>query len=241
NIVHRDFKADNVWVDKDGRARVLDFGLARATRAVGEEQQSPDAVPGGDEEKRSVDVPLLGTTVTQPGSFLGTPPYMAPEPLKSLSGDPQQDYFVDGMTEALITELGKISALQVLSYQSTARYRQAALPLSLIARELKVDAFLEGAMLYSGSRVRITAKLVQASPERQIWGETYEFDRRDVLGIQGEVARGVSSRIRVKVTPSELRRLTTSRPVDSEAYEAYLLGRALLSKTQTATNWKSAK
>ena len=368
NIVHRDFKADNVWVDKDGRARVLDFGLARATTAVGEEQQSPDAVPGGDEEKRSVDVPLLGTTVTQPGSFLGTPPYMAPEqlkgeladartdqfsfcvalyyalydelpftgesiaslledigrprvkrppgssrvpswlrrvllrglsanraerydsmgrlleeltprarlsrrslllvagvaiaativvlfgrpgavqitsiavlPLKNLSGDPQQDYFVDGMTEALITELGKISALQVLSYQSTARYRQAALPLSLIARELKVDAFLEGAMLYSGSRVRITAKLVQASPERQVWGETYEFDRRDVLGIQGEVARGVSSRIRVKVTPSELRRLTTSRPVDSEAYEAYLLGRALLSKTQTATNWKSAK
>ena len=366
NIVHRDFKADNVWVGKDGRARVLDFGLARATRGGGEEQQS-SAAPSGEEEKRSPRVPMLGSTVTQPGTFLGTPPYMAPEqlrgelgdartdqfgfcvalyyalygelpfigetvaslleemerrrikeppksrrvpswlrrvllrglspdradrydsmdrlleeltprarisrryflvpaalaiaatglvlvgrpeavhvrsiavlPLKNLSGDPQQDYFVDGMTEALITELGKIGALQVLSYQSTARYRQTALPLSLIARELKVDAFLEGSMIHSGPRVRITARLIQASPERQVWAESYEFDRRDVLAIQGEVARGVASQIRVKVTPSELVRLTTSRRVDSEAYEAYLLGRAHLAKT-TPTSWTRAK
>src|SRR2546430_1626802 len=106
--------------------------------------------------------------------------------------------------------------------------------LPLIARELKVDAFLEGAMLHSGARVRITAKLIQASPERHDWAESYEFDRRDVPVHPGGVARGVATRIRVKVTPPELVRLTTSRPVDSEAYEAYLLGRDQLSKTPTS-------
>src|SRR5207248_11273887 len=106
-------------------------------------------------------------------------------PLKNLSGDPQQDYFVDGMTEALITELGKIGALQVLSYQSVVRYRQTSMPLAQIARELTVDAFLEGAVLHSsGERVRITVKLVQASPERHLWAESYQFDLRDVLSVQ---------------------------------------------------------
>jgi serine/threonine-protein kinase len=367
NIVHRDFKADNVWVGEDGRARVLDFGLARATRDAGEEQQSPGA-PAAEEGKSSPRVPMLGATVTQPGTFLGTPPYMAPEqlrgesgdartdqfsfcvalyyalygelpftsetvasllaemerrrikappkssrvpswlrrvllrglsadradrydsmdrlleeltprarrsrwpflmaavlgvaasalvllgrpgvvhiasiavlPLKNLSGDPRQDYFVDGMTEAVITELGKIGALQVLSYQSTVRYRQTAKPLPQIARELKVDAFLEGAVLHSGERVRITAKLVQSSPERQLWAESYDFDRRDILAAQGEVARDVASRIRVNVTPLERVRLTNPRRVDSEAYEAYLLGRDYSSKTPTRATWMKAK
>jgi len=162
-------------------------------------------------------------------------------PLKNLSGDSQQDYFVDGMTEALITELGKIGALQVLSYQTVASYRQTAKPLPQIAQELKVDAFLEGAVLHSGKRVRITASLVQTSPERHLWAESYEFDLRDVLAVQGEVARDVASRIRVKVTPREQARLTTSRRVDSEAYEAYLLGRAHMSKMLTPTSWKRAK
>jgi len=162
-------------------------------------------------------------------------------PLKNLSGDPQQDYFADGMTEALTTELGKIAALQVLSHQSTARYRQTALPLSLIARELRVDTFLEGAVLQSGAKVRITAKLIQASPERQLWAENYEFDRRDVLAIQGEVARAVASRIRVKVSAPEVLRLTNERRVDSEAYEAYLLGRAESARTPTPASWTRAK
>jgi adenylate cyclase len=162
-------------------------------------------------------------------------------PLKNLSGDPQQDYFADGMTEALISELGRISALQVLSYQSTARYRQTAMPLAQIARELKVDAFVEGAMHRSGERVRITANLIQASPERHVWAESYEFDRQDVQAIQGRVARAVASQIRVKVTAPEMMRLTTSRRVDSQAYEAYLLGRAHLAKTPTPASWMRAK
>ena len=139
-------------------------------------------------------------------------------PLKNLSGDPQQDYFVDGMTEALITELGRIGALQVLSYQSVIRYRQTSMPLPQIARELTVDAFLEGAVLYSsGETVRITVKLVQASPERHLWAESYQFDLRDVLSVQSGVARDVASRIRVKVTRPEQVRLATSRRVESEA------------------------
>src|SRR5207244_11025731 len=100
-------------------------------------------------------------------------------PLKNLSGDPQQDYFVDGMTEALITELGKISSLQVLSYQSVIGYRQTTRPLPQIARELKLDALLEGALLRSGVKVLITANLVQAASERNLVGDTSVFAKRD--------------------------------------------------------------
>ncbi|HYX90947.1 MAG TPA: tetratricopeptide repeat protein, partial [Myxococcaceae bacterium] len=162
-------------------------------------------------------------------------------PLKNLSGDPQQDYLVDGMTEALTTELGKISALQVLSYRSVASYRQTAKPLPQIAQELKVDAVLEGAVLHAGEKVRITTNLVQASPERQLWAGNYEFDLRDVVAVRRELAREVASRIQVNMTPPEQARLTTSRRVDPEAYEAYLLGRAHLSKAPTKESWLKAK
>src|SRR5439155_1401930 len=162
-------------------------------------------------------------------------------PLKNLSGAPAQDYFAEGMTEALITELGKISSLQVLSYQSVIGYRQTAKPLPEIARELKVDALLEGAALRSGDRVRVTANLVQVGPERHLWAESYEFDPRDILAAQGEVARAVARQIRVRLTPQEQARLTTSRRVDPEAYEAYLLGRAYSSKARTRTSWTRAK
>jgi TolB-like protein/Tfp pilus assembly protein PilF len=162
-------------------------------------------------------------------------------PLKNLSGDPGQDYFADGMTEALVTELGKISGLRVLSYRSAIGYRQTAKPLSEIARELKVDTLLEGAVLRSGDRVRITANLVAAVPERHLWAQTYEFDSRDILAVQGEVARDAARQIRVKVTPQEQARLTTSRRVDPEAYEAYLLGRAYFNKVPAGTSWMRAK
>jgi TolB-like protein/Tfp pilus assembly protein PilF len=162
-------------------------------------------------------------------------------PLKNLSDDPKQDYFADGITEALTTELGKISTLQVRSYQSVIGYRQTAKPLQQIAKELKVDALLEGAVLRSGDRVRITAKLVQATPERHLWAESYEFDQRDILGVQGDVALHVARQIRVKLTPQEQARLTASRRVDPEAYQAYLLGRAHFYKTKTATSAVKAK
>ena len=151
-------------------------------------------------------------------------------PLKNLSGDPSQDYYADGVSEALITELGKIGRLQVLSFQSVSRYRQTQKPLPEIARELGVDALLEGSLVRSGDRVRITAKLFQAAPERQLLSESFEFEARDVLAVQAEVARDVATRARVRLTPQEQSRLATARRVDPEAYEAYLLGRAYFSQ-----------
>ncbi len=162
-------------------------------------------------------------------------------PLKNLSGDPAQDYFADGMTEALITELGKISTLQVISHQTVLGYRQTAKPLPRIARDLNVNALLEGTVLRSGGKVRITVNVVQAVPERHLWAESYEFDQQDVLAVQGEVAQGVARQIRVKLMPQEQARLASSRRVDPEAYEAYLLGRAYSYKAMTRTNWTRAK
>jgi TolB-like protein/tetratricopeptide (TPR) repeat protein len=160
-------------------------------------------------------------------------------PLKNLSGDPGQDYFADGMTEALITELGKISALRVLSYRSVIGYRQSAKPSSAMAQELKVDALLEGGVVSRGDRVRITANLVEAVRQRHLWAETYEFDSPDIVAMQGRVARDVARQIRVKLTPQEQARLTTDRRVNPEAYEAYLLGRAYTNKIPSG--WNRAK
>jgi TolB-like protein/tetratricopeptide (TPR) repeat protein len=156
---------------------------------------------------------------------------MAVMPLKNLSGDPGQDYYADGISEALITELGKIGRLRVLSFQTMSRYRQTPKPLPEIARELRVDALLEGSVVRSGDRVRITAKLFQTVPERQLLSESYEFDARDVVAVQAAVARDIATRTRVRLTPQEQARLTTSRRVDPKAYEAYLLGRAYSSRS----------
>jgi TolB-like protein/DNA-binding winged helix-turn-helix (wHTH) protein/Tfp pilus assembly protein PilF len=147
-------------------------------------------------------------------------------PLKNLSGDASQDYYADGISEALITELGRIGRLQVLSFQSASRYRQTQKPLPEIARELGVDVLLEGSVVRSGDRVRITTKLFQVAPERQLLSESYEFEARDVLAVQAEVARDVASRARIRITPQEQARLAIARRVDPAAYEAYLLGRA---------------
>ena len=162
-------------------------------------------------------------------------------PLKNLSGDPAQDYFADGMTEALITELGKISTLQVISHQSVLGYRQTTKSLPQIASDLKVNAVLEGTVLRAGDKVRITVNVVQALPERHLWAESFEFDQRDVLAVQGDVAKGVVRQIRVKLMPREQARLASSQRVDPEAYEAYLLGRAYFYKMATPANSIRAK
>jgi len=152
-------------------------------------------------------------------------------PLKNLSGDSGDDYYADGISEALITELGKIGRLQVLSFQTMSHYRQSTKQLAEIARELQLDALVEGSIVRSGNRVRITAKLFQAAPERQLLSESYEFDARDVLAVQAEVARDVATRTRVRLTTQEQARLASARRIDPEAYEAYLLARAYSSRT----------
>jgi len=146
-------------------------------------------------------------------------------PLANLSGDTEEDYFSDGMTDALITELGQISALRVISRQSVMQYKGTHKPLPEIARELNVDAVMEGSALHEGERVRITAQLVQAVPERHLWAESYERDLSSVLSLQREVARAIAGEIRVTLTQQEQARLARAHLVNPEAYEAYLKGR----------------
>jgi eukaryotic-like serine/threonine-protein kinase len=145
-------------------------------------------------------------------------------PLKNLSGDPEQEYFADGMTEALITDLGKIGALRVTSRTSVMRYKEDRKPLPEIARQLKVDGVVEGSVLRSGDRVRITAQLIEAATDQHLWSRSYERDLRDVLALQSEVAQAIAQEIKIKLTPQEQTRLASARPVHREAYDAYLKG-----------------
>jgi TolB-like protein/DNA-binding winged helix-turn-helix (wHTH) protein/Tfp pilus assembly protein PilF len=142
-------------------------------------------------------------------------------PLTNLSGDPEQEYFADGMTEALVTELGKISSPRVISRQSIMQYKGSKKPLSEIARELNVDAILEGAILHSGDRVRVSVRLDQVSPEGQLWSNQYNRDIRDLLRLQDEIARAVTDEIQVRLKPQERARLASSRPVDPKAQDDY--------------------
>jgi len=146
-------------------------------------------------------------------------------PLEDLGPEAGREYFADGMTEALIANLAQIGALKVISRTSVMRYKGARKPLPEIARELGVDAVLEGTVLRSGPKVRITAQLIDAATDRHLWARTYERDLADVLALQMDVARAVAEEIRVVLSPQEKRRLDQSRPVDPEAYEAYLRGR----------------
>ena len=149
-------------------------------------------------------------------------------PLTDLSGNPEQEYFADGMTEALITELGKTSIPRVISRQSVMQFKASKKPLQEIARELNVDAVLEGAVEHSSDRVRVSIHLDQVSPERQLWANQYDRDINDVLPLQDEIARTVTDEIRVKLTPEERTHLTTAHSVSPEAHDDYLRGRYIL-------------
>lgn len=151
-------------------------------------------------------------------------------PLENLTGDPEQEYFVDGMTEALITELGKISALRVISRTSAMAFRGAKKPLPEIARQLGVDAVLEGAVARNGDRVRITAKLIHLSQERILWAESYERDLSNISKLQSEIVLVVADEIKIKVRNQEQARLARVRPVNPRAYEEFLRGRYLQAK-----------
>jgi TolB-like protein/DNA-binding winged helix-turn-helix (wHTH) protein/Tfp pilus assembly protein PilF len=146
-------------------------------------------------------------------------------PLANLTGDPGQEYFADGITEELIIELGKVSEARVISRQSITQYKGSKKPLEEIARELNVDAVLEGAVERSGDRVRVSIHLDQVSPERQLWAKQYDGDIRDVLRLQDEIARAVSDEIQIKLTPGERAQFASARSVDPAAHDDYLRGR----------------
>ena len=146
-------------------------------------------------------------------------------PLENLSHDPEQEYFADGLTEALITNLAKISALRVVSRTTAMQYKGARKTVPEIVRELGVDAIVEGTVQRFGERACVSAQLVQASTDTHLWAESYERDLRDMMALQSELARAIASEIQVKLTPHEQMQLARVRQLDPEAYDCYLKGR----------------
>jgi TolB-like protein len=167
------------------------------------------------------------TRVREPWLGHRSPPRiqsLAVLPLVNLSSDAGQDYFTDGITEELTTDLGKISALRVISRTSAMQYKGTKKSLQEVARELNVDAILEGTVARSGSHVRITANLLQASPEKHLWAESYESEVGDALTVQGRLAQAVAREIQVTLTQKEQHLLAASRPVNPEAQDLYFRG-----------------
>ncbi len=155
-------------------------------------------------------------------------------PLENLSGDPAQEYFADGMTEALISNLTQVRALRVISRTSVMRFKGSRKPLAEIARELNVDAVIEGSVQRDGGRVKITARLIRIADENLLRSFDYERELADVLKLQSDVARAVANEIRIQVTAAEQARLASPRRVNPEAHEAYLLGRYHLRRQNEA-------
>jgi len=192
------------------RSALLALGLVAFTLVLG----LLTANVGGWRER------LLGTRGTTIRSI-------AVLPLENLSRDPEQEYFADGMTDALTTDLSKIGALRVISRTSAMHYKGTTKTLPEIARELNVDGVVEGSVMRSGNRVRISAELIHAHTDQHLWAETYERDLGDVLRLQSEVAQTIAQQLRVRLTPQQQARLSVAHTVSPEAYDAYLRGRFL--------------
>ncbi len=157
-------------------------------------------------------------------------------PLENLSGDTSQDYFADGMTEVLITDLAKFGALRVISLPSVMPYKGTRKPLPEIGRQLNVDAVLTGSVVRSGERVRIVVQLTHVATDRNLWADSYERDLRDVLALQREVTRDIAGEIRINLTPQEHGQLGSVRSIDPKAYDHYLRGRFYLNSQNRDDN-----
>jgi TolB-like protein/DNA-binding winged helix-turn-helix (wHTH) protein/Flp pilus assembly protein TadD len=164
--------------------------------------------------------------LTRPGRS-GNVRSLAVLPLENLSHNPAEDYFADGMTEALINNLAQMGALRVVSRTSVMQYKGGRKPLPEIAHQLRVDGVVEGSVLRAGDRVRISVQLIHAPTDQHLWAKSYDRDLRDVLALQSEVAQAIAAEIRTKLTPQEQTRLPAARRVERDAYDAYLQGRYL--------------
>ncbi|MGB9435430.1 MAG: winged helix-turn-helix domain-containing protein, partial [Candidatus Acidiferrum sp.] len=167
----------------------------------------------------------LAHTGTHPANAASRLNSIAVLPLANLSGDPSEEFFADGMTDQLITDLAKVGSLRVISRTSVMQYKGAKKPLPEIARELNVDAIVEGSVIRSGQRVRVTAKLIQAPTDQHLWAETYDRDLGDILKLQGEVADAIAGQVRAQLTPTQQALIRRAHPVNPDAYDAYLKGR----------------
>lgn len=145
--------------------------------------------------------------------------------LDNLSGNPSEDFFADGMTDQLITDLAKVSSLRVISRTSVLRYKGTKKTLPEIARELHVDAVVEGSVVRLGQRVRVAAQLVEASTDQHLWADTYDRNLDDALQLQCELANAIAQQVRVQLTPQQQAQLRLAHAVNPAAYDAYLKGR----------------
>jgi TolB-like protein/Tfp pilus assembly protein PilF len=215
----------------------LAFALRGAATDTGPQVTRPLSASGGRRgwwmlaaAAAAVAVVLGGVYVLAPGllPFAGGPGSairsLAVLPLENLTGDADQEYFADGMTEALITDLSKIGALTVISRTSVMRYKGTGMSLPEIARELGVDALIEGSVQREGNIVRVTAQLIEAATDRHLWADRFERELTSILSLQGEVARAIAGEIAIQLTPQESERLATTREVNPETYELYLRG-----------------
>ena len=206
--------------------RAIERECARRYQTAGEmagELRRLAAAGAETESEASVAVPARGVTS------------IAVLPLENLSGDPAQEYFSDGMTEELIATLAQVRALRIISRTSVMRYKGQHRSISDIAKELNVDAVVEGSVRRAGDRVRITVQLIDAATERHLWAKSYERDMKEVLALQGEVATAIVEEIQVTVTPQEATRLKDARAVTPAAYEAYLKGRYFIERRTEET------
>jgi TolB-like protein len=167
---------------------------------------------------------------TSPGDSPASIGSIAVLPLRNISGDPAQDYFADGMTDALITSLAKLQAFRVASRTSVMQFRDAARPLPDIARQLAVDGIVEGTVLRDGSFVRISVRLIDGRSDSGVWAESYDRDLGDVLMLQGDVARAIAAAVGATLSEQAAARLTGARPVNPEAYDTYLRARYAFSR-----------
>ena len=225
-----------------------EYGVARNSDSRGETATVGDLRPRNKFTSRRVmalagfAVVLVSVALAYALLFRGAPATsqtvrsLAVLPMANLSGDPAQDYFADGMTETLIAGLAKVGALRVISRTSVMQYKGAHKPLPEIARELNVDAIVEGSVQRFGERVQINVQLIHAPTDRHLWTETYDRDLRDIVTLQNEMARAVTQAIQIKLTPQEQMSLTRARPIDPAAYDYFLRGRFHLSRQTKADN-----
>jgi eukaryotic-like serine/threonine-protein kinase len=229
-----------------------EYGSVRSSDSRGESQTAKDSSqPGIFKSRRALVVAgfavlLVSGALVYAFFFRSLPATNQAEirslavlPMANLSGDPAQDYFADGMTETLIAGLARVGALRVISRTSVMQYKGAHKPLPEIARELNVDAVVEGSVQRFGERVRVNVQLIHAPTDRHLWSETYDRDLRDILSLQNEVARDVTKEIQIKLTPEEQMRLARARPINPEAYDYFLRGRFHLNR-QTKTENETA-
>jgi serine/threonine-protein kinase len=217
--------------DRYQRARDLKRDLEELRREVqGGESVATHPTPRQEPGRKSLLLAGAGVAILLVAVFAAYwlwpsgPPItsLAVLPLENLTGDPEQEYFASGMTEGLIADLGQVAALRVISRQSVMRFKGSNLSLPEIAQQLDVEALIAGSVLAAGDRVRISAQLIQAEPEQQLWSNSYDRPARDVLALLSDVSRAIVGEVRVAVSADEQARLEQTAPVDPEAHRAYL-------------------